>query len=226
MVEHLDRLHRFVVSRPILSSFTLMTRLMLAIGFIPPGMTKVLGRPFTRISPDVPIGAFFETFLQSGLYYGFVGGSQVLAGLLLLWPRTALLGALLYLPIIANIFVITVSMRFGGTWVVTGLMLLACLFLVCWDYDRWRAVPFPQAPPLPDDHRFTPSPESAPRLWRFAVVTTLVALLGAAGFFLAAASLAPTQVALPGMALAAIGFPLSAAAWWRFGVRARAAAQV
>jgi hypothetical protein len=59
---------------------------------------------------------------------------------LLLIPRTATLGALLYFPVILNIFIITVSLRFTGTWAITGLMLLANLFLVCWDYDKWKGI--------------------------------------------------------------------------------------
>ena len=42
-------------------------------------------------------------------FYRFVGVAQWLAAGLLLVPRTATLGAFLYLPIITNIFVITVG---------------------------------------------------------------------------------------------------------------------
>lgn len=40
--------------------FTLFTRVLLAAGFIPTGMVKLLGQRFTSISPGHPIGAFFE----------------------------------------------------------------------------------------------------------------------------------------------------------------------
>ncbi|HET6668759.1 MAG TPA: hypothetical protein VFH15_00875 [Pyrinomonadaceae bacterium] len=45
-----------------------------------------------------------------------------------------------YFPLILNIFVITVSMHFTGTPVITGLMLLANIYLLCWDYDRLKRV--------------------------------------------------------------------------------------
>ena len=45
-------------------------------------------------------------------------------------------GALVYFPIILNIFVITVSLGFRGTPVVTGLMLPGCLYLLFRDYER------------------------------------------------------------------------------------------
>jgi hypothetical protein len=59
--------------------------------------------------------------------------------LLLLIPRTALLGAILYLPIILNICVLTYAIRFEGTRIAT-FMLLANLFLLFWDYARLKYV--------------------------------------------------------------------------------------
>ena len=41
----------------------------------------------------------------------------------------------------ATIFVITLSVRgFAGTRIITGLMLLADLYLLAWDFDRWKAL--------------------------------------------------------------------------------------
>jgi uncharacterized membrane protein YphA (DoxX/SURF4 family) len=130
--------------------FTLFTRILLAAGFIPTGMVKLLGRRFAGISMDEPIGFFFEAFHQSGGYWRFIGASQVLAGLLLLWPRTAHLGAALFAPIMVNIFAITLSMQFGGTPLVTGPMLLAVIYLCMWDFHRFR--------PMITQAAHTPSP--------------------------------------------------------------------
>ena len=70
------------------------------------------------------------------------------------WSRARRCSArLLYLPIIVNIFVITVAMQFRGTWVIVGAMLLANLYLLAWDYDRLRTVLFRDPPPLAPDHR-------------------------------------------------------------------------
>ncbi|MEZ4703363.1 MAG: DoxX family membrane protein [Rhodothermales bacterium] len=115
-----------------------VSRLLLAAAFLPSGLTKVLGNRFTSISPDTPIGYFFEALYQSGFYYRFIGLAQVTAALLLLIPRTTALGAVVYFPIILNIFIITVSLHFTGTPYITGLMLLASIFLLCWEYDRFR----------------------------------------------------------------------------------------
>jgi len=75
----------------------------------------------------------------TGFYYKFIGVSQLTAALLLLIPRTTLLGAILYLPIILNICVLTYATRFEGTRIAT-LMLLANLYLLCWDYARLKYV--------------------------------------------------------------------------------------
>lgn len=140
MSELVDRLFVRTRSVPFFLRFTWFTRILLAAAFIPTGMVKLLGNRFTTLSTDTPIGAFFEAMYQTGLYWQFLGLSQVLAGILLLIPRTAHLGALLFLPVMTNIFVVTVSLGFGGTPVVTGLMLLAVVYLTAWDYHRVRGI--------------------------------------------------------------------------------------
>jgi len=120
--------------------FTTFTRVMLAIGFLPSGWKKVAYERFTILGIDDPVGFFFEALYRAGFYYRFIGIAQVTAAILLLIPRTALLGALVYFPIILNIFVITVAMNFRGTPFITGAMLLANVYLLCWDYDRLKRV--------------------------------------------------------------------------------------
>ena len=132
--------HRRARSQPLLYRLTLGTRILLAVGFIPTGMVKLLGQRFSYMSVETPIGAFFETLYQSGLYWHFLGAAQVLAGVLVLVPATATLGALLFFPILANVFVITLSYDFNFTPVVTGPMLLASVYLMAWDYDRLRGI--------------------------------------------------------------------------------------
>jgi hypothetical protein len=55
------------------------------------------------------------------------------------FPRTSLLGALMYFPIIVNICVLTYDTRFDGNRGVT-MMVLASLFLLIWDYDRLKHI--------------------------------------------------------------------------------------
>jgi hypothetical protein len=153
LIESVDRLFVWVRSKPFFLRFVLFTRILLAAGFVPTGMVKLLGRRFTLMPVETPIGAFFEAMYQTGLYWQFLGAAQVAAGLLLLVPRWAHLGALFFMPIMLNIFVVTVSLGFKGTPAVTGLMLLAVTFLCAWDYHRFRGIftnrPWPDGRPVP-----------------------------------------------------------------------------
>jgi hypothetical protein len=85
------------------------------------------------------LGHYFDALHLTGFYYTFIGVSQLTAALLLLIPRTTLLGAIIYFPIILNICVLTYATRFEGTRIAT-LMLLANVFLLCWDYARLKYV--------------------------------------------------------------------------------------
>ena len=145
MAYRLDALHARLRASGSLQRLTLLTRTLLAVGFIAPGLTKVLGFAFAPgLDPASAAGAYFEAFQATGFYYGFVGAVQALAGALLLWRRTALAGALLYLPVIANIALLTTAIGFGtGTPIATALMLLACLWLVTWDAHRLVGVVAP-----------------------------------------------------------------------------------
>lgn len=139
----LDSLHAKVQQSKLLQYFTAFNRVILAVAFIPSGMTKLVGNRFTVISTDTPIGLFFEGFYQTGFWYRFVGFAQILAAILLLVPRTSTLGATIFFPIVLNIMIITWSLNFTGTWVITTAMFLANLYLICWDYDKFkRILPF------------------------------------------------------------------------------------
>jgi uncharacterized membrane protein YphA (DoxX/SURF4 family) len=139
----LDSLHAKVKQNQLLQYFTAFNRVILAISFIPSGMTKLLGNRFTVLPLDNKVGFFFEAFYQTGGWYRFVGAAQVFAAILLLIPRTSTLGATIFFPIVLNIAIITIAVGFKGTWVITSLMFLANLYLICWDYDKFkRILPF------------------------------------------------------------------------------------
>jgi len=145
-------------------NFAVFCRIALAASFIPAGLVKIMGERFAEGLPsNNPLGHYFDALYLTGYYYTFIGVVQVVTGVLLLIPRTALLGALLYLPIIANICVLTYATRFEGTR-LNAMMLLASLFLLCWDYDRLKHIlPFKRyetesrviARPLGNRLRFT-----------------------------------------------------------------------
>ena len=80
VIANVDRLFVWVRSKPLFYRVTLFTRIMLAAGFIPTGMVKLLGQRFTLLPVSTPIGAFFEAMYQTDLFWRFIGASQVVAG--------------------------------------------------------------------------------------------------------------------------------------------------
>ena len=136
----LDDLHVAFTRRWWTQLFTVFTRCLLAIGFIPPSYTKIIHQPFTSLPDSNPVGHYFNALYQTGFYYEFIGWGQMIAAILLLIPRTAHIGALMFLPIIVNIAVLTASVGFVGTWVITIFMALAATYLVAWEYDRLKPI--------------------------------------------------------------------------------------
>ena len=129
-----------VRATPLLQRFTLMNRLLLAMAFLPTGLVKLTGQRFTILPVDDPVGFFFEAMYRTGPYWRFIGIVQVLAAVLLLVPRTATLGAVLFAPVVGSILLITVGVGFGLTAIIVAGMLLANVWLLCWDADRlWAA---------------------------------------------------------------------------------------
>lgn len=201
-----DVLHLAVRRSRWLARLTVATRILLATAFIPTGLVKILGQRFTSLDTDTPVGAIFEALFQTGAYWRFLGWAQVAAGVLLLFPRTAALGAVVFLPIIANIFVLTVSLDFTGTPVVTGLMLLATLFLVLWDYPAWKGLlfsdPAPSPPPLP--------------VLRWVGAERLLLGVGTVGgmlVFLGTRNLVPMAATKAGLVVALFAIPVLGALW-------------
>lgn len=118
--------------------FAAFCRIALALSFLPTGIVKIMGQRFAEGLPhNNPLGHYFDALLLTGYYYNFIGITQLTITILLLIPRTALLGTIAYFTMIVNITVLTYATRFDGTRLIT-FMLLACLYLLIWDYDRLK----------------------------------------------------------------------------------------
>ncbi|HEY4060981.1 MAG TPA: hypothetical protein VGM30_03735 [Puia sp.] len=130
--------------------FAVFCRIALAAAFIMAGIVKIMGQRFAEGLPsNNPLGHYFDALLLTGYYYSFIGIGQIVAAILLLIPRTSLLGALMCFPITINICVLTYATRFDGTRGNT-MMVLANLFLLVWDYDRLKHIlPFKQPKTVP-----------------------------------------------------------------------------
>lgn len=121
--------------------FSIFCRLILAYAFIVAGMVKIVGERFASgLSINHPMGAYLESLHQTGYYYTFIGIAQVVAAILLIIPRTVTLGALLYFPIIVNIWLLSMAVRFEGSIVTAPLMVLANLYILGWHYDRLKFI--------------------------------------------------------------------------------------
>ena len=135
--------------------FIIYTRYLIGGAFVFACIIKIKGKRFTTYSQeDAPLGSamhFFEVLYQTGGYWQFIGWAQLLAGFLLMSQRFAKPGAIANFPIILNVFVITIYMEFGGTPVITGMMLLANLLLIGWHWGELRSlVNLPHQPASPN----------------------------------------------------------------------------
>ncbi|MEO8146772.1 MAG: DoxX family protein [Bacteroidia bacterium] len=121
--------------------FSIFCRFTLAFAFIAAGMVKIVGERFASgLSIKHPMGAYLEALHHTGYYYTFIGIAQVTAAILLIIPRTITLGALIYFPIIVNIWLLSIAVRFEGSIVTSPLMVLANLYILVWNYDKLRYI--------------------------------------------------------------------------------------
>ena len=137
----LDRLHSQAKRNSWLWLFSIFCRLALALGFIPAGIVKLMDERFASgLSVNHPMGHYLEALHQTGYYYTFIGVVQVAAAIMLLISRTATLGAFLYFPIILNICILTYAVRFDGSLFTAPLMTLANLYVLGWNYEKWKYI--------------------------------------------------------------------------------------
>lgn len=86
------------------------------------------------------MGHYLEALHHTGYYYTFIGIAQLVAAVLLLIPITVTLGAMLYFPIILNICILSFAVRFEGSQVTSPLMVMANLYVLCWNYHRLKFI--------------------------------------------------------------------------------------
>jgi hypothetical protein len=156
LLDRWEALHAWGTRQPVFRRFTECLRVLLSAGFFGPGLVKLTGHHFAPVGMPGPAGAMFDALFAIGPYWRFIGGAQVAAALMLMVPGLASIGNLFFFVVILNIFMITASLDFAGTVYVTGLMLLGSLYLLLWDYPRWKLLlpgattaARPQAPRVP-----------------------------------------------------------------------------
>jgi len=133
--EHYATLHNW---------FRLFVRFALAASMFEYGMTKVIPTQFpapsltTLVTPtgQLTLSALLWTAIGSSPPYEiFTGCIELLGGILLLTPRTTLLGALICLAATTQVFVLNMTYDIGVKLVSLHLMFLA-LFLLAPDLNR------------------------------------------------------------------------------------------
>lgn len=119
-----------------LSDLTILSiRLLLAIIFISYGTGKLLGGQFgnlteTELTTPIKDLSLFKVawyLFDHQPFKIFIGISQIAASLMLLYNRTMVIGALMLIPIIANILIIDLTIMPYGFKVAFGFRLTAYL---------------------------------------------------------------------------------------------------
>jgi len=115
---------------------------ILGLFFIYKGFTKHFLLPCKVYGPESTIPLEYQQVItnmcQSGMLK-VVGFFQVLSGLFLLIPRTRLVGAIILLPIIFNIFILHLFLdNRPHELVETGIPLLITLFIIGYYFQIWR----------------------------------------------------------------------------------------
>lgn len=160
-------------------------RILLGFAFLPAGLKKVLGQPFTDPDKTGAFHEFLHAFYATGAFYHFVGAVQLTIAVLLMTQTFATLGALIALPVFATITVFCWSTNAIPTAIAVTLMSLGSCALVVWDFDRWRDIlrpsrgPAAERPPQPEG----PSPVDI-RMWRscgLAILALYVAVTALSG---------------------------------------------
>ena len=171
--------------------------LFLGLVFLGGGMSKLFA---AHAFPGLMGPVWLEAALEPhglALYGHFIAWSQALIGYTLFTLLLRSLGAVLLVPLVVNILMVTISLDWRGTpYVVAGFLVMNGLIL--W-IDRKRFAPL----------LGRPYPHGRPIAWRELLVWT-------AGLCVFAMGAPVSHVSLPlGYGLSAAGIALGLLAWWR-----------
>lgn len=126
------------MGRTIFNLAVIGIRILLGFIFFTAGMGKLTqGHYFPLTMFPMSLSKILEPY-GLGLWGEFVAWSQVLIGFLLMSQRFATVGAIMSLPLILNIFVVTVSLGFVGTPYLNGFLIFLNLSLLAADYHKLK----------------------------------------------------------------------------------------
>ncbi len=133
MRERLERLHARARGARWLSLVVVNLRLLIGFAFVPAGLKKIFGQPFTDPDKSGTFHDFLHAFHATGGFYRFVGALQLLVAVLLMTQRWARWGAWMALPIITAIMVFCWSTSVVPTAIVATMIFCGVVGLVVWD---------------------------------------------------------------------------------------------
>lgn len=116
------------------------TKISLGIAFILSGIRKLPGLKFTELPIDNPVGLFFEGMYAAGFYWNFIGWYQIVVGVILCTPYWPRLSPILSMPVTINIFLVSIGLSMKGTPIITGLMLLANIYLIFYHWKSYGGI--------------------------------------------------------------------------------------
>ena len=119
-----------------------VARWLAAVLMITYGFAKLTGSQFTVLDSELtrPMGevtGFWLTwyyFGSSTVYGTIIALVEIGGGLLLVWPRTALIGALVLLPVVGNMILMDVLFGIGA--LLASVTILICLLIVVRPHAR------------------------------------------------------------------------------------------
>jgi uncharacterized membrane protein YphA (DoxX/SURF4 family) len=120
--------------------FVVLLRIFIGFAFVPAGLKKLLGQPFTDPGNTGVFHEFLHAFHASGYFYELVGILQLVAAVLLCSQRFATAGALVALPIFTAIMAFCWSTAVYPTAIVVTLIVSGLVGLLVWDFQKWRGV--------------------------------------------------------------------------------------
>ncbi|MEP7128437.1 MAG: DoxX family membrane protein [Chitinophagales bacterium] len=109
------------------------TRIFLGLLFFTGGLSKLI--PFPNLMGPVWLEQELAKYGLE-LFARFIAYMQLITGILLLTRRFQLLGAIMLLPMLLNILIITISLQWRGTPYVVGFFLIQNMLLLIDDYPR------------------------------------------------------------------------------------------
>lgn len=135
-MEQLDKLKK----NKILVCLYWCARIGMGLTFILSGVRKLPGVKFTTLPIDNPIGFYFEAMYSTGFYWNFIGVFQIIVGIMIFFNRFVVISSLLMMPVVINIFLVSIALKMVGTPIITSAMVLGNLFLLVWHIKNYKTL--------------------------------------------------------------------------------------